>query len=102
MIQQGKRLAAQTSFYANRVDFYLADHDQQGKRMIADKIEFGAADDGVLLAPSFSLPMEAAQEFFEQMWAQGFRSAHDRGGADKLDAARVEHLADLRKAAKLA
>ena len=38
----------------------------------------------------------------EMLWAQGFRSKHDRGGADKLDAARVEHLADLRKAAKLA
>lgn len=56
---------------------------------------------GEALAPSFSVDMSAAQELFELLWSQGFRSKHDNGNADKLDAARQEHLADLRKVAKL-
>lgn len=64
-------------------------------------MEFEKGEDGLPCEPAFRLSMEAAQEFFEMMWAQGFRSKHDRGGADKLDAARTEHIADLRKAAKL-
>lgn len=102
MIMQGKRLHAQTSFYGQSADFYLTDYDRQGNRLIAGKVEFEPFPEGsIAVAPSFTLSLDLAQEFFEEMWAQGFRSKHDRGNADKLDAARVEHLADLRKAAKL-
>jgi hypothetical protein len=56
---------------------------------------------GEALEPSFSATIEAVQELFESLWAQGFRSVHDKGNSDKLDAARREHIDDLRKAAKL-
>lgn len=56
---------------------------------------------GEALEPSFTVDIDAVQALFESLWAQGFRSVHDRGNADKLDAARLEHLADLRKVAKL-
>ena len=102
MIETGKRLAAQTVHYGHRVDFYLADHDQTGRRMYAKEIAFEAPEHvGMLLPPSFSLHVDAAQELFEMLWAQGFRSPHDKGGAKELDAARREHIADLRRAAKL-
>lgn len=101
MIEQGKRLAAQTSFYGQRVDFYLADHDRTGNRLIASKIEFKLMADGAYVEPSFSLSMDMAQELFQQLWAQGFRSPHDRGSSETLDAARREHIDDLRRAAKL-
>jgi hypothetical protein len=97
----GRRLAAQTSFYAQRVDFYLGDQDQAGNRLLATKIDFEPVTEGLCTEPSFSLPMDMAQELFEQMWRQGFRSLHDKGSAENLDAARREHIADLQKAAKL-
>lgn len=56
---------------------------------------------GEYIEPTFSLSMDAAQAFFEELWAQGFRSKHDRGSSDRLDEARKEHIDDLRKAAKL-
>jgi hypothetical protein len=101
MIRHGTRMAAQVSFISDSVDFYLADFST-GKRFDAKPAEFGEVPEGSLGVPTFRLPMDKAQEFFEQLWAQGFRSKHDRGGADRLDAARSEHIADLRKAAKLA
>lgn len=55
----------------------------------------GMAIDGLVLET------EAAQQLFEEMWAQGFRSVHDRDAGDRVDAARREHIEDLRKAAKL-
>jgi hypothetical protein len=100
MIRHGTRLAAQVSYYGQQVDFYLADY-RGGKHTLAKKIVFEKTDEAVTTEPSFRLEIEVAQELFEQLWAQGFRSKHDQGNADKLDAARQEHLADLRKAAKL-
>lgn len=100
MIRVGKRLDAQAAFYGHRVDFYLTDFDNDGKRRLS-KIEFEPFDEGLLVAPSFSIDLDVAQEFFEQLWAQGFRSKNDLGNAPALDAARKEHIADLRKAAKL-
>jgi hypothetical protein len=101
MIERGKRLHAQNSFYGHRVDFYLIDYNSQGERMIANSVGFTDMPSGGLVEPSFSLDLDVAQEFFEQLWRQGFRSVHDKGGSDRLDAARSEHIADLRKAAKL-
>jgi hypothetical protein len=101
MILVGKRLAAQTAHYGHRVDFYLADH-QDGKLLHARKIDFQPIAEGAYAEPSFSLQLEVAQELFEQLWSQGFRSKHDKGNAEALDAARREHIGDLRKAAKLA
>lgn len=101
MIHVAKRLAAQVSFYGQRVDFYLADHDQSGKRMIARSIGFEPLDDGLFTEPSFGIPLEAAQELFEQLWQQGFRPAKGHGSTAELDAARKEHISDLRRAAKL-
>ena len=100
-VSQGSRLHAQTSFYANRVEFWLFAYDPSGNRLFASDIEFGPYEEGSLLPPSFSLPFNIAQEFFEELWRQGFRSAHDKGNAEALDTARKEHIADLRKAAKL-
>lgn len=100
MQQHGTRLAAQVVHYGDSVEFYLADY-RDGKHGIAEPITFNADNNGMLPPPTFRLSTDAAQEFFEMMWSQGFRSKHDRGGADKLDAARTEHIADLRKAAKL-
>lgn len=100
MIQHGTRLATETSFYSNQVNFYLAEY-RMGKPHVA-KVEYAEeSNPGLPYGPSFSLPMETAQEFFEMLWSQGFRSKHDRGSADRLDAARAEHIADLRRAAKL-
>lgn len=101
MTKLGKRMAASVEHYGDRVAFYLADYVSDGKRRMAS-IDYIEKEGGLYCEPSFSLSMETAQELFEMMWSQGFRSKHDRGGADRLDAARAEHIADLRKAAKLA
>ena len=99
-VNHGARLHAQTSFYANRVEFWLLDYDR-GKRAVAKDIVFEEVEPGMPISPSFSLELDIAQEFFEELWRQGFRSAHDKGSAEALDVARKEHIADLRKAAKL-
>jgi hypothetical protein len=99
-MKQGKAIAAQVGYYSSSVDFWLADY-RDGRRFIAQNIAFEATDDGLLIEPSLRVPLDAAQEMFEQLWSQGFRSKHDRGGADRLDAARTEHIEDLRRAAKL-
>lgn len=101
MIKYGKRMAASVEHYGDRVAFYLQEQGLDGKRRIA-AIEYSELGEGLPCDPSFALPMESAQELFEMMWSQGFRSKHDRGGSDRLDAARAEHIADLRRAAKLA
>lgn len=100
MIRHGTRLAAQVVHYGDSVEFYLADY-RDGRRADAAPVIFEEGKEGLSGAPAFRLSVEATQEFFEMLWSQGFRSKHDRGGADKLDAARTEHIADLRKAAKL-
>lgn len=101
MIYHGPRLAAQTVFYSDQVEFYLADY-RHGKAAYAEPVVFAEPErDGFCCPPTFRLPMESAQDFFEQLWSQGFRSKHDKGGTDRLDAARKEHIDDLRKAAKL-
>jgi hypothetical protein len=101
MEKQGTRLGAQVVFYGDQVEIYAARY-RDGKTFYGKSIVFEEGQEGLPFEPILRLPMSAAQEFFEQLWAQGFRSKHDRGGADKLDAARSEHIADLRKAAKLA
>lgn len=101
MIRRGARLSAQSEMWGDRVSFYLVDFDRAGEKRVPS-ITWEPIADGVSFEPAFTLHTESAQELFEQMWAQGFRSKHDRGGADRLDAARAEHIADLRKAAKLA
>lgn len=95
------KLHAQTSFYANAVEFWLV--DQFGdKQSFGESVTMKVADmPGGLHNPTFKIPLDSAQELFEQLWKQGFRSAHDKGNAAALDAARTEHIADLRKAAKL-
>jgi len=102
MIRAGKRLAAQTTFYRNQVDFWLADYDMGGKQRIATSVIFEDLPEGMAANSAFSLSLDVTQELFEQLWAQGFRPKHGAGGTVELDAARKEHIADLRKAAKLA
>ena len=94
------KLHAQTSFYQQAVEFWL--HDERGeRRFIGTSITMEDRTDGIVVEPTFRLPLNDAQELFEQLWKQGFRSAHDKGNSEALDAARKEHIADLRKAAKL-
>lgn len=100
-MKHGTRMGAQVVFYGDQVEIYAADY-RDGKAAYGKPVVFEQGPDGLPCEPILRLPMESAQEFFEQLWSQGFRSKHDRGGADKLDAARSEHIADLRKAAKLA
>jgi hypothetical protein len=94
------RIAAQTVHYGMRVDFYLRGRGG-GQKETRGTLNFVERTDGELEEPAFSVDLDAAQEMFEQLWSQGFRSKHDRGNSDKLDAARIDHIADLRKAAKL-
>ena len=95
------KLHAQTSFYANAVEFWLVD-ERDGKRSFGTSVTMETSEPGLEQPPTFRIPLDNAQELFEQLWAQGFRSAHDRGNSEALDTARREHIADLRKAAKLA
>ena len=101
MTKHGTRLGAQVVYYGDQVEIYAIDH-RDGKTAYGKPIVFEVGPEGMLCEPILRLPMDAAQEFFEQLWAQGFRSKHDKGSAKELDAARTEHIADLRKAAKLA
>ena len=91
---------------AQAVNLYVAKEDRFTRLKDREQLtEEGVKDvrprAGEVLQPSFTVTVEAAQALFEQLWAQGFRSVHDNGHADKLDAARKEHIEDLRKAAKL-
>lgn len=99
-------LRAHVDPIAHAVNFYVAQEVRYTR--LADRqvlTEEGIIDyqpkPGEVLEPSFRADMDAVQGLFEQLWAQGFRSKHDNGNADKLDAARKEHIEDLRKAAKL-
>lgn len=92
---------------SDTVSFYVARETRYTK--LADRqvlTESGVVDYtprvGTALEPSFRVERPAAQALFEELWAQGFRSKHDNGHADKVDAARREHIADLRKVAKVA
>lgn len=100
MMRHGMRAAAQVVYCSDHIEFYLADY-RGGRRFDAQSVVFEEGLEGAPAAPVFRLQMDAAQELFEQLWAQGLRSKHDRGNADRLDAARAEHIADLRRAAKL-
>ncbi len=97
------KIHAQTSFYANAVEFWLVEQIAGEKRAFGKPIVMEVQErEGLLVEPTFRIPLDNAQELFEQLWKQGFRSAHDKGNAEALDAARREHIGDLRKAAKLA
>lgn len=94
------KLHAQTSFYANAVDFWLVD-ERGERRSVGTAVTMEDKTDGLIGSPTFSVSLNGAQELFEELWRQGFRSAHDKGNSEALDTARREHIADLRKAAKL-
>lgn len=85
----------------NAVQFWLVDDLGVKKAFGVDVTMQVPKAPGEIVQPTFSIELDSAQELFEQLWAQGFRSAHDKGNAEALDTARKEHLADLRKAAKL-
>jgi hypothetical protein len=94
------KLHSQVSFLLGGVQFWLVDEFRDGKRAFGEPVTMKTEEhDGLLHEPTFVLDKDCAQEFFEELWAAGFRSIHDTGGADKLDAARREHIGDLRKAA---
>jgi hypothetical protein len=95
------KLHPQLETYQDAVKFFLVD-DHGGKRAVALPVTMEAGKEGALIEPAFALSTGETQELFEKLWAQGFRSKHDKGNAEALDAARLEHIADLRKAAKLA
>lgn len=97
----GLKLHAQTSFYANAVEFWLAE-ESGDKLALGTSVTMEDVERGLMAPPTFRIPLDNVQELFEQLWKQGFRSAHDKGNAETLDAARQEHIGDLRKAAKLA
>lgn len=88
--------------YQDRVSFYLIDERFGDKKSFGKRVTMETVEDGLLVEPTLSIPITAAQELFEALWAQGFRSKHDKGNSEALDAARREHIGDLRKAAKLA
>jgi hypothetical protein len=95
------QLNPQVDAYNDGVSFYVGELREDG-RYIGQPVVMVPAGTGQYCDPTFRLRYEQAQELFEKMWAQGFRSKHDRGASDRLDAARQEHITDLRKAAKLA
>lgn len=97
------RISPQSNFFAGTIDFWLVEESgfHGEKRSIGQPVVMQSADGLLAPEPTFKLEQSAAEELFERLWALGFRSRHDKGNADKLDQARQEHLADLRKAAKL-
>jgi hypothetical protein len=95
------RLHTQLEAYQDCVNFYLAD-ERGEKRFLGQPVVMAEQEPNIYVEPTFRLSSGEAQELFERLWSQGFRSVHDKGGAKELDAARKEHIADLRKAAKLA
>jgi hypothetical protein len=96
------RLHTNIEFVQDAVSFWLVEEDQRRRSFGKPVIMETPKAEGILMEPTFRLPTSAAQEMFEQLWKQGFRSKHDKGNAEALDAARREHIGDLRKAAKLA
>lgn len=104
--QEGVKLVPEVQAFSRKVAFWLVDYGQRGECFAFGESVVMHRSDGDEYAvhappPTFSLPVDTVQELFEQLWAQGFRSVHDTGGAEKLDAARREHIVDLRRAAKL-
>jgi hypothetical protein len=92
---------------AQAVRFYVAQETRftrlADRRVLTEEgIKDFRPQRGEYIDPSFNVDMEAAQQLFESLWAQGFRSVHDKGNADKLDDARQAHIDDLRKVAKIA
>jgi hypothetical protein len=88
-------------FIQDAVSFWLVDESNGERRAFAAPVQMKAREqENLMVEPTFRLQTAAAQEMFEQLWAQGFRSKHDKGNAEALDAARREHIGDLRKAAR--
>jgi hypothetical protein len=94
---------ASVDFAALGVHFYVAKRDRgSGEReVLTVNGTTRKHTPGEAITPSFTLEQEAAQALFEELWRQGFRSVHDTGHSDRLDAARKEHIEDLRKVAKI-
>lgn len=86
----GTRAAASVQWMAHAVDFRVRRYSYDGHHVdLTDEgwVMFANEEE---TPPAFTLNMGAAQELFEQMWSQGFRSVHDKGSSDKLDTARPE------------
>lgn len=102
MRDRATRLHAQFRDYGTEVEFFVLQEGDE-KRALAKPVVFedDARTDGVAGSPdpTFKLARDRAQEFFEALWLMGFRSKHDRGSIDTLDAARLAHIEDLRRAA---
>jgi hypothetical protein len=96
------RFHVESRFYANRFAIFMQD-EQGERRALAKPIVFEKVEpekEGLLSTdPALDLQASEAQELFEAMWRAGFRSKHDRGSVDTLDAARLAHIEDLRRAA---
>lgn len=95
------KLHSNIEFVQDAVSFWLV-HETAGEaESIGKPVEMVPCDVGLMVEPTFRLRTSEAQEMFEQLWKQGFRSKHDNGNSEALDAARREHIDDLRRAAKL-
>lgn len=89
-------------FVQDAVSFWLVDEFNGERRAFGSPVTLVKPEfEGMMVEPTFRLPTSSAQELFEQLWKQGFRSKHDNGNSEALDIARREHIGDLRKAAKL-
>jgi hypothetical protein len=100
MRQKKTQLHPQYDIQNDSISFWLASYDGE-KRFVGEPVVMSETKGEYRAEPTFRMSPEEAKALFETLWAQGYRSIHDRGGTDRLDAARQEHIADLRKAAKL-
>lgn len=93
------QISASVSFPQQAVHVYIREKDPEGGWSYLSPTGPIYAQAGEAVDPTATVSVESAQELFEQLWSQGFRSVHDRGNSDKLDAARKEHIDDLRSVA---
>ena len=96
------QFAVQRRPWMQDVAFYILNrHHERGTSV--GVVEFRPHTPGEEATPTLSVDEEAVQALFEELWSLGFRSARDKGSnPEALDEARRDHIADLRKAAKLA
>ena len=100
MVRRGVEAHASVDWLAQGVLFFVRDYGQgDTEPRTLTPSGWAVHTPGLVAEAGFTLDMDAAQKLFEELWNQCFRSVNDRGNSDKLDAARKEHIDDLRKMA---
>ena len=97
-LPRGKRLWAERREWSDSIDFVLFERrgDSVSYSTSISMFNPGTENAGEIIAPTFSLKNDEAQELMDNLWKLGFRPSEGTGSAGSL-AATQKHLEDMRR-----